>query len=146
MPSLRVLRCPKSDVDNIHFSINRHRRECPYTPRPPPLSHSQASRPARPPLTSPRGTRCSIFPSMRITPSNAARVPFRSGSNFGLSLIDLCKKLSYIVKEEIGLFQSREMPSFRHLRVLHNIISLLNPAQRRGVNLLRKIRVREGSL
>jgi hypothetical protein len=68
------------------------------------------------------------------------------GRNFGLFLINLCKELPYIVKQEIGLLQSREVAALRHLRILHNIISLLNPAKRRGVNLLRKIRVRNGGL
>jgi hypothetical protein len=88
----------------------------------------------------------SNYTPVPITTTGGAGPSKYRGRNFGLFLINLCKELPYIVKQEIGLLQSREVPALRHLRILHNIISLLNPAKRRGVNLLRKIRVRNGSL
>ena len=71
---------------------------------------------------------------------------FASGHNFGLFLINLCKELPHIVKQKIGLFQSREVSALRHLRPLYYVVSPNNPAKRTRKYLLWKIRVRHGSL
>src|SRR5580658_2251498 len=71
-----------------------------------------------------------------------AAVPFRDV----LFLINHCKELPYIVNQEIGLFESGEVPALRHFSSLHYVIGLSNPAKRRDSHLLRKIRIPYGSL
>jgi hypothetical protein len=71
---------------------------------------------------------------------------FVSGRNFGLFLINFCKELPYIVKQEIGLFQSGEVSALRHLRPLYDVVSPSNPAKRRDSYLPRKIRIPHRSL
>src|ERR1700691_2386371 len=58
----------------------------------------------------------------------------------------LIKELPYIVKQEVGLFQRREVHALRHLRLLSYVVSPSIPAKRRRKSLLGKIRVRHGSL
>src|SRR5580704_4568191 len=70
---------------------------------------------------------------------------FVSERSFGLFLTDLCKELPYIVKQEIGLFQSRKVSAPRHLRPLYYVVCQRNPAKRRDSYLLRKIRIRHRS-
>ena len=57
---------------------------------------------------------------------------FVSGRNFGLFLINLCKELPYIVKQEIGLLQSGEVSALRHISFLYYVVCLSNPAKRTG--------------
>src|ERR1700724_1378398 len=61
-------------------------------------------------------------------------------------LINLGKKLSYIVEKKTWLLKCREVPALRHLSFLYYVVCLSNPAKRRDSDLPRKIRVRHGSL
>src|SRR5580692_661621 len=90
----------------------------------------------------------SPFPRIAECPYLTAVAPlhFVSGHNYALFLINLCKELPHIVKQEIGLFQSREVSALRHLRPLYYVVSPSNPAKRTRKYLLWKIRVRYGSL
>src|SRR5580692_6896493 len=90
----------------------------------------------------------SPFPRIAECPYLTAVAPlhFVSGHNYALFLINLCKELPDIVKQEIGLFQSREVSALRHLRPLYYVVCLTNPAKRSDSYLPRKIRVRHGSL
>src|SRR5450432_4043161 len=76
----------------------------------------------------------------------AATFRFVSRHNLGLFMINLCKKLPHIVKQEIGLFQSGEVSALWHFSFLYYVVCLSDPAKWRDSYLPRKIRVRHGSL
>src|SRR5580658_5897227 len=71
-----------------------------------------------------------------------AAVPFRDV----LFLINHCKELPYIVNQEIGLFESGEVPALRHFSFLYHVVCLGNPAKRRDSYLPGEIRISYRSL
>jgi hypothetical protein len=56
-------------------------------------------------------------------------------------LVYRCKELAYILDKKIGLLERSEVATSWHLGVLHNVISLVDPAQWTGKYFLGKIRV-----
>src|SRR5262249_29694427 len=54
----------------------------------------------------------------------------------------LSKELLYVVTQEIGLFESREVPPFWHPAIVHNVIGRFCPAQGTREHLLGEIRER----
>jgi hypothetical protein len=54
---------------------------------------------------------------------------FVSRHNLGLFLINLCKELPHIVKQEIGLFQSGEVSALWHFSFLYYVVCLSDPAK-----------------
>src|ERR1700683_5124855 len=65
---------------------------------------------------------------------------------FPSSLTDFCKKLSYVLDQEIRLFKRGKVPTPRHFRPLDYIVFLSNPAKRRDSHFPRKICIPDRSL
>src|SRR3984957_21307043 len=65
-----------------------------------------------------------------------ANSPFAESRSRSVSPSDhLIKELPYIVKQEIGLFQSGEVSALRHPVILHNVIGRFGPAHGTGEHL-----------
>ena len=62
----------------------------------------------------------------------AVLIRFASRLNFGLFRVNLGKELPYIVKQEIGLLESREVSASRHFSFLYYVVRLRDPAKRRA--------------
>src|ERR1700727_1239105 len=92
----------------------------------------------------PSKTLLSPFPCLPVAALITPR--FRIGYNFGLFLIHLWEELPYVIKQEIGLFQSREVSALGHRSALDNVVSPSNPTQRTRKYLLGEIRVRHRGL